>query len=236
MAVTLKFELPLKYPDEKPSIELLSSRNLDDYDLKGLLSNLQDKAEESLGYVMIFQLINEATEWLLTKTTRMEEEIQEEKDRKARADEEEQVKRLDGTKVTAASFLAWKAKFDAELLVSKMEKSKLHGLDEGQLSTGAGGQRRLTGREMFETDKSLIESDLNFDDLDQNQIESLLQVDDDGEELDPSQFDDLSDDDDDGGDEDDDDEDDDDDDDDFCDDNDEDSAKIDKEKVSKKKK
>lgn len=59
-------------------------------------------------------------------------------------------KRFEGTRVTVESFLAWKARFDAELGANKIQ-------DREDKET-----RKLTGRELFLTDKTLNESDLKF--------------------------------------------------------------------------
>ena len=57
-------------------------------------------------------------------------------------------RRLEGTKVTVESFMAWKAKFDAERLSNK----EIVDVKE----------KRLTGKELFLQNISLNESDLQF--------------------------------------------------------------------------
>lgn len=57
-------------------------------------------------------------------------------------------KKFEGTRVTVESFFIWKQAFDEEMgYVFKKEKDK---------------NKKLTGRELFMIDKSLIESDLKF--------------------------------------------------------------------------
>ena len=56
-------------------------------------------------------------------------------------------RRLEGTKVTVESFMAWKAKFDEERLSQKEVVVK---------------EKRLTGKELFLQNISLNESDLQF--------------------------------------------------------------------------
>ncbi|PSN45699.1 RWD domain-containing protein 1 [Blattella germanica] len=59
-------------------------------------------------------------------------------------------KRFEGTRVTVESFLAWKARFDAEFGGKKIQEK-----DDRE-------SRKLTGKELFLTDKTLNESDLKF--------------------------------------------------------------------------
>lgn len=57
-------------------------------------------------------------------------------------------KRFEGTLVNPETFFAWKASFDAEFAHLKTSRER---------DTG-----KLTGREMFMRDKTLVESDLKF--------------------------------------------------------------------------
>lgn len=169
-SVELLFELPENYPDAKPTIQAIDFTNLEEDEVTELLRNIEQKAEESLGSVMIFVLVSDIVEWLSSRAEKEADEIEREKSRKNEELEAEERKKADGTPVTVETFLAWKAKFDAELLMAKLEQQKK------QTEQSAGSQRGLTGREMFEKDKALAESDLNFvDELEQEQIEALMQ-------------------------------------------------------------
>lgn len=168
--VNLLFQLPPNYPDTKPSIKILDSKNLADDEITELTKQLDRKSEESLGEVMIFTLVSDVVEWLSSKAERESNEIEEQKDRKREELEAEAKKKCEGTPVTLETFLAWKAKFDAELLKARLEQQKR------EAEQNPSGQKRMTGREMFETDKALAESDMNFvEDLEQDQIEALMQ-------------------------------------------------------------
>lgn len=118
---------------------------------------------------MVFTLVSDVVEWLSNKSDddAVEQEVEREKQREL---QREECKRFDGSPVTEANFLAWKAKFDAEQLKIKITQQKMLA-DQGVVNSN-----RQTGREMFESDKTLAESDLNFvEDLDQGQIEALMQ-------------------------------------------------------------
>lgn len=150
--ITIKFDLPTKYPEEKPKIAILAS-NLDEDDLKNLEKDLDRRAEESLGQVMILTLVSGIDEWFSSRTEDEPEEVE-------KVEVEEQ-RVFEGTPVTKETFLAWRRKFDAEM-APKAAAIRSDG--------------RLTGRAMFECDKTLAESDLNFvEDLDQTEIEALMQ-------------------------------------------------------------
>lgn len=59
-------------------------------------------------------------------------------------------KRFEGTRVTVETFLSWKEKFDEEMGYKKRK----------ELAEREG--KKLTGRELFMTDKTLDQSDLKF--------------------------------------------------------------------------
>merc|ERR1712156_1010488 len=76
---------------------------------------------------------------------------EEERQRIKELEEEEERKKLEGTKVTIESFLAWKADFDAEMAVMRKEKE-----------AAKKDKNKKSGRELFMTDKNLVESDIKF--------------------------------------------------------------------------
>merc|ERR1712137_902880 len=66
-------------------------------------------------------------------------------------EEEEERKKLEGTKVTIESFLAWKAEFDAEKDVERAAKE-----------AAKKDKHKKSGKELFMTDTTLLESDIKF--------------------------------------------------------------------------
>lgn len=60
-------------------------------------------------------------------------------------------KKFEGTRVTVETFLAWKAQFDKELQALRSEKER----EEEK-------NKKFTGRELFQKDDTLNESDLTF--------------------------------------------------------------------------
>merc|ERR1712025_1422806 len=108
-------------------------------------------AEENLGMAMVFTIVSAAIEWLGEKNEQLKREEEEEKKRIKDLEEEEGRKKLEGTKVTIESFLAWKAEFDAEMRAKKGIK---------ELSKKE--KEKKTGKQMFMTDATLNQSDVKF--------------------------------------------------------------------------
>lgn len=75
---------------------------------------------------------------------------EEEKSRKEREVEEAERKRFEGTRVTVETFMNWKNSFELEMGIAEKKAKQLE------------GNRKLTGRELFMTDQSLIDSDIAF--------------------------------------------------------------------------
>ncbi|CEP11326.1 hypothetical protein [Parasitella parasitica] len=142
------------YPEELPEyeIETIEGQIPSSYYEK-IRQLVKQVAEDSVGMAMIFTMvmtIKEELDNIVLDVQKAEEEIINEKRRKE--EEAEQAKFL-GTKVTVDSFMAWKKKFDAEML----EKDAVLKAKRAKELKG-----RITGRQMFEQDKSLALSDANY--------------------------------------------------------------------------
>ena len=152
MWVLLKFTFPKNYPDEAPEMEIEEEENMDEDMRNGLRKKLAEVAEENLGMAMVFTIVSEAIQWLGETQDRLKDEEEARiKKIKDEADAEEQ-RKLEGTKVTIESFLAWKADFDEE-----MRKKKGKELEEKTKKS-----KKKTGRELFLTDTTLVDSDVKF--------------------------------------------------------------------------
>ncbi|XP_060079633.1 RWD domain-containing protein 1-like [Ylistrum balloti] len=168
---TLQFSYVEKYPEEPPVFEITEYENLEEDQIEVLNELITENIEESLGMVMIFTIVSAIQEKLTeiveeTKKRRIEDE-----ENKKRIQEEMEMKKFEGTRVTIETFLAWKAKFDAEMSEQKRLKN--------QSVTGPKG---LTGKELFFTDDSMNDSDVKF-----------LQSEEDTVEVDESLFQDMDD-------------------------------------------
>jgi len=148
--VLLKFTFPPKYPDEIPEMEFEEEENIDDDMKDEMMERLKEVAEENIGMAMVFTVVSEAIQWLAEANDKIKEAVAA-RLKKIKDDEEaEEARKLEGTKVTIESFLAWKSAFDEEMLLKKGVVAK----------TKKGGKK--TGRELFMTDDSLVSSDVKF--------------------------------------------------------------------------
>eukprot|EP00088_Acartia_fossae_P000999 TRINITY_DN1036_c0_g1_i4.p1 TRINITY_DN1036_c0_g1~~TRINITY_DN1036_c0_g1_i4.p1 ORF type:complete len:239 (+),score=82.21 TRINITY_DN1036_c0_g1_i4:54-770(+) len=146
--VLFKFTFTEKYPSEEPLLEVEESENIDDEHLEELNTYLHDMLTENLGMPMVFTIVSAAIEWLGDKNDQIKEEMETAAKKKLEMEEEEERRKLEGTRVTVESFLAWKAEFDQERL-EKMKTAKVK-------------SNKLTGRELFMQDKTLNDSDIKF--------------------------------------------------------------------------
>ncbi|KAG0729526.1 RWD domain-containing protein 1 [Chionoecetes opilio] len=150
-AITLRFEYTPTYPDEPPLMEVLPEENMEEEELEHLKEQLMEQCAENLGMVMVFTLVSHALEWLSTHKEGLARTAKEEKELEKKELEEAERKKFEGTRVTVETFLAWKAKFDKELFALRSEKER----DDEK-------NKKFTGRELFQKDDTLNESDLIF--------------------------------------------------------------------------
>ncbi|XP_063773244.1 RWD domain-containing protein 1 [Pseudophryne corroboree] len=151
--VTLKFTYVGSYPDKAPLYEIVSQENLEDSDASGILTVLEEQAQENLGMVMIFTLVSAVQDRLNEIVDQIKSRIEEEKVKKEKEAEEAEKVVFHGTPVSIESFLNWKANFEAELV--EMSRKKLKEEEQS-------GKSKLTGKQLFETDHNLDTSDIKF--------------------------------------------------------------------------
>jgi hypothetical protein len=145
--VLFKFTFTKKYPSEEPLLEVEESENIDDEHLEELESYLKDLLTENLGMPVVFTIVTAAIEWLGDKNDQIKKDMEDAAQKVKDLEDEEERKKLEGTRVTIESFLAWKAEFDEDRLKKKLTIVK---------------GTKLSGRELFLTDNSLNDSDIKF--------------------------------------------------------------------------
>lgn len=148
---TVQFTYTATYPDEPPLMELTSTDGLEDEQVDMIQSFLTEEANNNLGMVMVFTIISALQEKLTVLMEEMKQQAEERRLQTAKEEEEAAQKKFEGTRVTIESFMAWKAKFDAE----RNERKHLE-KDNNQLL------KKPSGKELFMTDATLNDSDINF--------------------------------------------------------------------------
>ncbi|XP_003705993.1 RWD domain-containing protein 1 [Megachile rotundata] len=164
LSCRLEFTYTAKYPDEPLIISIEDEENFEESSAEKLKEHLIEQMNENLGMVMVFTLVSAAQEWLNVQWDKIKLTREESAAKKLREQEEAERKKFEGTRVTVETFLSWKEKFDEEMGYTKRR----------EMADREG--KKLTGRELFMTDKTLDQSDLKFLDDDSVKIdESLFQ-------------------------------------------------------------
>ncbi|KAL1928607.1 hypothetical protein VTP01DRAFT_2393 [Rhizomucor pusillus] len=153
-ALDLHVKYTAKYPDELPEFSIqVTQGELSDAHKNRIVDALKTAGEDSLGMAMIFTMASLAKEELnlmMDDIKRIRAEAEEERIRKI---EEAENAKFHGTKLTVERFMEWKAKFEKELAEKESEEKK------ARLKELKG---KLTGRQLFEQDKSLAMSDAKY--------------------------------------------------------------------------
>ncbi|RKO93141.1 hypothetical protein BDK51DRAFT_5479, partial [Blyttiomyces helicus] len=166
-SLSLAITYVTNYPDTSPEIELTDASGFTDSELASLQAELESVAADSVGMAMGFALASAGKEGAERILTERAARIAAEEERRREEEEEIERARFVGNKVTGESFDGWKIRFLAEIagLIKRGEKlpPAMHAAASvaGMLqATGKGG--KLTGRQLFEKDRSLAKSDMTF--------------------------------------------------------------------------
>jgi len=151
LTADIRFTYVDNYPDDIPLLEVRNtSDSLNEERCEKLYNILVEEATENVGMVMIFTLVSIAQETLLTFV----DDIKQEHEEKVEMEREEQRKldeiKYKGTPVTLENFVEWKKSFDEEMRA--LGKRKIIDIKI----------KKLTGRQLFEEDSTLNESDVKF--------------------------------------------------------------------------
>lgn len=126
-----------------------------------MATRVDHQAEENIGMAMIYTLVSllkeEATLLLKSKADKVSAAQAAESQRLEDAEQE----KFRGTKVTPESFMAWHARFVAEQ--AQIKAAVEEALRKEQAGRrGNVSDKKLTGRQLFEGDKTLAESDAKY--------------------------------------------------------------------------
>lgn len=155
--IILAVQYTADYPDEAPNLDLTPPPNAPKHphfdiqdDKAHLLSSLQPTIEENLGMAMIFTLVTqlkESAEELIRERRANAAAVRDAAIAKA---EEEENRRFHGTVVNRESFLAWRAKFKAEIEEEERKRQEEIAAEEKKKKGAAKDESRLTGRQLWE--------------------------------------------------------------------------------------
>jgi hypothetical protein len=161
---SVSITFPESYPEVLPEFEIESSY-LREEEMASVTEKVTEQLQESLGIAMVFTLVSmlkeEAEIAIKDRNVREEQERELEK---LRLEEEEQ-KKYQGTKVTRESFLEWQNRFLEEAKKAQKSGDMIPAFEaclavEKLLHPVPGG--RPTGRQLFERDTTLLESDEKY--------------------------------------------------------------------------
>ncbi|KAL7751184.1 hypothetical protein RI367_003389 [Sorochytrium milnesiophthora] len=133
---------------------------LDDADMQELKTYVDTLVQENMGTAMVFTIVQALKERLAEDVRRKQQVHTEAEEARIRKEEEEELKRFQGTRVTAERFLEWKVMFDREM--AELEQRRLDAEAHATRATKLGRATKLTGRQLFESDKSMVNSDAGF--------------------------------------------------------------------------
>ncbi|KAJ2812376.1 rwd domain-containing protein [Coemansia furcata] len=172
----LTVEYTETYPDSLPLFEISltpstlpepsdTEAELNDKDLCDLTDKLRELGEECLGMAMVFSMSTGLKEAAVQRLVEKTAELVRAKEARIQKEIEADQAKFIGTPVTRANFLEWKAKFDLETKDHLRRLASEAGDDRARKAAGGSKKdedRRLTGRQLFEQDKSLAQSDSTF--------------------------------------------------------------------------
>jgi len=162
VVVQLDVVYPDEYPAAAPEFKITTLRGcLDEQELSQLLASSRAMAEQSLGeastFTVVSHLTDELGESIRSRTQRLKEEGEQAEQKALQAE----AQRLKGTTVTPASFGEWRANFlnEMKLRKNKEQDERLKGLGGKEREEFRKVATRLTGRQLFEKNRLLDESD-----------------------------------------------------------------------------
>ncbi|KAJ2776776.1 rwd domain-containing protein [Coemansia interrupta] len=178
----LTIEYTPTYPDELPVFEIALSdegndapitdldAELSDDDIDHLTQRTRETGEESLGMAMVFAMASNLKEAAIERLAKKTADLKRIKDERIQKEIEAEQAKFIGTQVTRESFLEWKQRFEAEMMdmarlaaeAEERQGAKRAAAAAGSMAAGAKKDSRLTGRQLFEQDKSLAMSDSRF--------------------------------------------------------------------------
>jgi hypothetical protein len=97
LTAQLQFELPEKYPDQLPTVDVVDfADTFDESHKEQLLQELRQEMTNHVGMVMVFTLVAFTNEWMISRVDSIKKRIQDENDTEHREREEVERKKFEG--------------------------------------------------------------------------------------------------------------------------------------------
>ncbi|ORZ33709.1 hypothetical protein BCR44DRAFT_156058 [Catenaria anguillulae PL171] len=149
-------------PEEDEDHPLHPLRSLDH-----LISFADEQAASLAGEILVFTVVSALKEEMAAQATQLIHAHRAAEAERIRLEEEADNAKFRGTPVTIERFIEWKRKFDAEMaekkLKAKAAEEKAAGVSAAvRARSAAAAAGAKTGRQLFESDKSLVMSDSRF--------------------------------------------------------------------------
>ena len=145
-----------------------------------VLARLKETAEENLGMAMVFTLASTCKEFVLELCNDKWAGVESRRREAREAIERIERRRAEGTPLTEEAFMKWRSEYLRDQAVKRAAAagSSGGGHRSQQQHHQQSGARKKTGKELFEADKALAQSDLaHFDDDDDDDDEPDTTVD-----------------------------------------------------------
>ncbi|KAG0164228.1 RWD domain-containing protein 1 [Apophysomyces sp. BC1034] len=154
LELSLHVKFTPQYPEELPEYDLeVTQGTLTDTQKERITNALKTAGDESLGMAMIFTMASYMKDELNEIIMDGQRALQEVEEEKRRKEEEAEQAKFRGTRVTIERFMEWKKKYDQER--AAME-------DQEKIQRAKELKNKLTGRQLFEQDRSLAQSDAKY--------------------------------------------------------------------------
>ncbi|KAJ2511783.1 rwd domain-containing protein [Coemansia sp. RSA 2049] len=147
---------------------------LSEQDIEDMKARAREMAEETLGMAMVFSMATTIKETCADRLCEKTNELKRIRELRIQKEIEAEQAKFVGTLVTRANFLEWKEKFDREMSERNLRNQADQTAAAGRRgpSAGSGGalagaasskkDGKLSGRELFEQDRALAQSDSKF--------------------------------------------------------------------------
>lgn len=162
------------YPTTIPLIEIIDRvGNLDDFERELVIKKLTTIANESLGEAMGYTLYTELRQELARVLSDRESARKKREEEELRVAEEKEKNRAKGTPVNKETFMIWRAKFNETMKSQqkKIEDEKLKSLPPKERDEFKNRLNKFTGRQLFESNKALVNSDASLLEPDAEEID-----------------------------------------------------------------